>query len=487
MTSESFPLVTGKSGFKFKSFCDLSMIWKQDHRILKRNWRGLSGWFLLAAGLGLVFFEVLEFINLHGITEHSYHIIVALAGLLVILGTFLGNFFSHSSQDHPTHIENTREKHHFPITIYNARNTTELAENILTTLATVLPSTQARLFIYHKNQQQFTLAARQAETTPGILDADSILENSRDISSIKMEMCQDCFNNNQCPVQMRSCKFHRGQRTSNNEYCFPLTYSSIPVGLMHIYLPPNSGPFANQRDLFYALAGETGTALGIALGREIHEETIRAQIVKSIQQDLARDLHDTLGQNISFMRMKLEYLSETGFQGRIDPEKEIKTLYGVANDSYDQVRGILAILQSGESGCLENLLSEHAATVAERSGMQIKLSSYGKSQSLPTQKFGQLFFIYREALWNIEKYASASYVNVETIWSDTELRLNIIDDGCGFDPAGAMANHHYGLKFMHERAINLGGTLDIQSTAGKGASLTVQIPISLENQVVSGS
>lgn len=492
MTSEIFHLVAGKSNLPLRRSYQPSLTRKIDRQFIKKILQGLSWWVPFAVGLTLVLFEIAEYLNSQGKVLHIYHIVVSLAGLLFLLFMFLYNVISNKNNDLAAQNENASEKKIFPIHLSDTQNIPELARDILTTLPTIYPSAHGRLFLYH--QERFELAANSpeyaslhltGEIKPALPDQRSAMVSSQAVPELTMEMCQNCFTNSSHAVQFNACKLHHIRKMSagDNGYCLPLSHGSTPVGLLHVHLPLDSDFSAHQRNLFHSLGKETGAILGNALEREKHDQIIRAQVTSTIQEDLARNLHDTIGQNISFLRMKLEYLSETGFQGKIDPEKEIKALYGVANDSYDQVRGILAILQSGGDGCLEDLLAKHAASVAERSGMQINLVNSGKPQALPTQTLNHLFFIFREALWNIEKYASATSVKVEIAWSKTELRLNISDDGCGFDLSAYSADQHYGLKFMRERAKKMNGTFAIKSAAGKGTSLLFQIPILPENLV----
>ena len=88
----------------------------------------------------------------------------------------------------------------------------------------------------------------------------------------------------------------------------------------------------------------------------------------------------------------------------------------------------------------------------------------------------QLFFIFREALSNIEKYAHADQVLVEFKWDKNTLNLEITDNGIGFDRDAVHPNDHYGLNFMQERAHLVDGSFLIQSEVGKGTKITVHVP-----------
>jgi len=207
------------------------------------------------------------------------------------------------------------------------------------------------------------------------------------------------------------------------------------------------------------------------------KEKMLTHMLHNMQLDIARDLHDTVGQNISYLRMKLDHLSEKELNSKADLEAEIRNMATVANESYDLMRGTLAVLQSQNSVDLFNLFKRYARQVAERAMFEIDFVTHGADRALSSQQLRQLFYIFREALSNIEKHAQAAHVRVELTWDQDNLVLAVVDDGKGFDavrtqPYGA----HYGLRFMRERTELLNGTLSIHAAVQAGTRVVVQIP-----------
>ena len=88
----------------------------------------------------------------------------------------------------------------------------------------------------------------------------------------------------------------------------------------------------------------------------------------------------------------------------------------------------------------------------------------------------QLFYIFREALSNIEKHAEASQVFIKMIWAEDRFSLVVLDDGCGIEAANIQNDSHYGLKFMRERAELLNGSISIDSEVGAGTNITISVP-----------
>ncbi|MCA9874911.1 MAG: PAS domain S-box protein, partial [Anaerolineales bacterium] len=210
---------------------------------------------------------------------------------------------------------------------------------------------------------------------------------------------------------------------------------------------------------------------------QLQKEAMLTQTIQNIQTDIARDLHDTLGQNISFLCLGLEDLSTTAVTGQTDPTILIQNMLTAANESYDLIRAMLHMLQSGYSADLLSLFTRYASQVAERSAIKIEVKSYGLAKSqLTPQQIRQLFFIFREALNNVEKHAHASQVSSEFHWQEQSLTLRITDNGQGFYQNPVQTSDHYGLKFMHERAEQIKGQLLVQSTLDEGTAITVIIP-----------
>ncbi len=213
---------------------------------------------------------------------------------------------------------------------------------------------------------------------------------------------------------------------------------------------------------------------------EIRERSRREQelnqTIQTMQIDIARDLHDTVGQNISLLRMKLDHLSESANQSKVDLFSEFKVMSQVANESYDQIRGTLALLQSENSTDFSKLLSRYARQVEARAGLVIDIYSKGKPHTITRKQVRQLFYIFREAISNVEKHAQATQVLIEMNWEETALKISVKDNGTGFALDQSMHEGHYGLKFMKERVKLLEGTFSIQTARGKGTNINIFIP-----------
>lgn len=85
--------------------------------------------------------------------------------------------------------------------------------------------------------------------------------------------------------------------------------------------------------------------------------------------------------------------------------------------------------------------------------------------------------IANEALHNAVRHGAAEHVTVRLDGRGSQLRLEVADDGIGFDPDDPeLRSRHLGLTSMEERARELGGRLDVRSAPGAGTTVTLEVP-----------
>jgi signal transduction histidine kinase len=148
-----------------------------------------------------------------------------------------------------------------------------------------------------------------------------------------------------------------------------------------------------------------------------------------------------------------------------------------ANESYDLIRGTLAVLQSGgDSTDLFRLFSRYAEQIQERAKIKVDFSIQGEARSLSAKRMRQLFYIFREGLSNIEKHANATCASIKIVWNDEHLVFTVSDNGKGFEVSNVQYSSHFGLKFMRDRVELLNGSMEIQSDINTGTNITIHVP-----------
>jgi signal transduction histidine kinase len=118
---------------------------------------------------------------------------------------------------------------------------------------------------------------------------------------------------------------------------------------------------------------------------------------------------------------------------------------------------------------------------SEESNVAAHLETTGAERPLPAVCEATLLKATQEALANVRKHARASQVNVTLSFMEDEVILDVQDNGAGFDPSQAAQQagpeHGYGLVALRERVGQLGGSLEVESAPGEGATLVVSLPV----------
>lgn len=261
-------------------------------------------------------------------------------------------------------------------------------------------------------------------------------------------------------------------------YCLPLTLGERVIAKLNLYLPARKSLNERQTEIFNSCSADLATALGAAQLSQANAELLIEQAGSAQRRRFARDLHDTLGQKLVYLRLKLDqYANSNGAIRLSDIHKDLVQMQLVANESYELVRGTLAVLDNDEAPALLRLLMGHSRLAIERTRLKFTFEELGQPQTLPFETMQQIFYMFGEALSNIERHAAANKVDVKLIWSETELTIRVSDDGRGFDTAVGPAEGHYGLRFMRERAEAVGADIDLHSAPGGGTCLTIQLPV----------
>ncbi len=189
---------------------------------------------------------------------------------------------------------------------------------------------------------------------------------------------------------------------------------------------------------------------------------------------ISRELHDEVGQSLSALLMDVENLAaKRGKNGVFrDGLKNIKML---AENCVNEVRNMALLLRPSmlDDLGLVAALEWQAREISKRTGMLVNVVEENVSDILPEEHKTCVYRIVQEALNNCSKHAYARTVRVIVREDPGHLLLTIEDDGKGFDPSRARG---LGLVGMNERVTQLGGVLKVDSDAGHGTCLRVDLP-----------
>jgi two-component sensor histidine kinase len=201
----------------------------------------------------------------------------------------------------------------------------------------------------------------------------------------------------------------------------------------------------------------------------------------TVRENIARDLHDDMGSDLGSISM----LSQTILNiAEKDPQKArllVNKIGETARQVMDSMSEIIwAINPEHDSIAQVIVRMKDVATdlLGENIALHTDIDHTMPNTYLPLEQRRDFFLIYKEALTNVAKYASANHVWVRLHRVGPAFILSVQDDGIGFDPAhptGSNVLGGNGLKNMHIRAEKINGTLTIKSAPGQGTIVTLEI------------
>jgi signal transduction histidine kinase len=246
------------------------------------------------------------------------------------------------------------------------------------------------------------------------------------------------------------------------------------LGALSVRMPAND-PMDPRRE---RLIGDLAAQAGLVLRNATLIDDLKASRVRLVatqneeRRRIERNIHDGAQQQLVALAVKLR-LTDT-FVGR-DEAKAHDLLAELQSDTTqtledlrDLARGIYPPLlaDKGLAAALESQVRKAAVPVT------LETDGVGR---YPQEAEAAVYFSCLEALQNVAKYAEASAATVRLAQTNGSLVFEVVDDGVGFDPAAAERGS--GLQGIADRLAALGGTLDVRSAPGHGATLVGSIPV----------
>jgi two-component system NarL family sensor kinase len=249
-----------------------------------------------------------------------------------------------------------------------------------------------------------------------------------------------------------------------------LRFGERRLGILNV-CPPIPRKLS-ERDL--RILAVTGAQIGLAVERARLAEEEASAARSAERTRLAREIHDTLAQDLTAIALQLESALRDVAAGS-PAAARIATALDVARASVAQARASVLSLRSDPLAgrALTTALGALARRISSETGMLVTLGEHGDA-SLPYEAEGELFRIAAEALTNARLHANAARITIELDGRERAAVLRIRDDGAGFDPS-AREDERYGLRGMEERARLAGGTLRVES-GGEGTLIEVVVP-----------
>ena len=307
----------------------------------------------------------------------------------------------------------------------------------------------------------------------GHVIASTLDKQAGDVDVCGLMSCAECRTNRALAVHPL-----RGDR---RVLSLPLMDSEHHYGVLQIEMPAGRELEPWQIQLLEALSRHIGIAIGTARRTE---QSRRLSLLEE-RAAIARELHDSLAQSLSYMKIQVSRLKPHAESSGKEAAQVLHELREGLNSAYRQLRELLTTFRLRIEG--EGLNAALKSTVAEfssRGDIPVALEVHLAGCPLTANEEIHTLQIVREALSNVLNHASATQAKVSVVCgSDGSVSAVIEDNGVGIRKMAG--THHYGMTIMEERAKNLGGTLTIETPPTSGTRVTLHfLPTGLRESVI---
>ena len=243
------------------------------------------------------------------------------------------------------------------------------------------------------------------------------------------------------------------------------------LGTLEVWYPADKGLPDTSRRLLETLTDQLATA--IFLEKQITEEQ---QLTLAEERTvIARELHDSLAQSLSYLKMQVTRMRRLNITGDQKPIHDdiLDELSTGLNSAYRQLRELLATFRLKlDTPDLASALRKTIDEFSERLGKPVEFEYNLPPQTLSPNEEIHTLQIIREGLANAVKHADATDISVHVMFESPRVRACIRDNGKGL-PGGEQPVNHYGLIIMQDRARTLGGKILVQNREEGGVEVAL--------------
>jgi two-component system, NarL family, nitrate/nitrite sensor histidine kinase NarX len=309
------------------------------------------------------------------------------------------------------------------------------------------------------------------------------LERTLDVSNVALIFsengsrisAQRGLYSSQWPVTFDECMFEENSHSltisqevkvvsGENIQCFkiPLKSSNGWLGILLLETDENHFFEDNELHLFEV----TAQMLALSMGFQAKEQEIRRVALLEERAVIARELHDSLAQSLSYMKFQIARLQTklSGQHTTAGTDEIVTEMREGLDNAYRELRELLTTfrVQMDIRG-LDHVIEEAIEEFSQRSSLNIDLDNRLQDCKLTVNEEFHLLHVIREALSNIVRHSAADKVTIALVLQLSGDVIVTIDDngkGLAFDKTKP---HHYGIAIMTERANFLGGTIEFLS------------------------
>jgi signal transduction histidine kinase len=223
----------------------------------------------------------------------------------------------------------------------------------------------------------------------------------------------------------------------------------------------------------------------VVLGRRLREQMaiirqkLRSSAVLEERNRIARELHDTVEQELAGITMQLDLAVDCFNHAPPIALQALETARKMSRHSMVDARRSVWDLRCHflENGNLTSALKSVVNSLNLPSNLRVEVVVEGTPVRLAPAMEMNLLRIGQEAVGNAAKHGQAENIEISLSYMPGRVRLTVRDNGRGFDPAANTPTGHFGLLDMRERARCLGCDLQVESLANVGTTISVEVPI----------
>lgn len=280
-----------------------------------------------------------------------------------------------------------------------------------------------------------------------------------------------------CDACLTGCHSFEDQPEEHRKrLLLPVRTADELVGTLEVWYARDRVLQNHERQLLETLADQLGTA--VYLNRRVTEQQ-RLTLMEE-RAVIARELHDSLAQSLSYLKMQVARLQKLQRESDREPDARehevVQELRNGLDNGYRQLRELLTTfrLQFNSPG-LESALQQTVREFSDRLGYAVSLDYDMPPRMFSPNEEIHVLQIVREALANVLKHADATEASVRVYQRNGSLRVVVRDNGVGL-PEGGAPPSHYGIVIMRDRSHTLGGELSLRNRDEGGAEVRLMIP-----------
>jgi len=254
----------------------------------------------------------------------------------------------------------------------------------------------------------------------------------------------------------------------------PVKLQQRVLGEVNLFFRPFAELTDEVRELLEAMTRHLASAMEGLRATALEREAAVAQ-ERSL---LARELHDSIAQSLAFLKIQTQLLRDAVAKGDIAArDRSMGELDVGVRECYSDVRELLVHFRTRTSEeDIEAALRTTLSKFEHQTGIATTLTMAGHGLPLPPDVQIQVLHMVQEALSNVRKHSGATRVELR-VHRHPRWRFEVQDNGTGFEvraiPPDSM---HVGLGIMRERALRIGAAVQVESSAGAGTCVRIELP-----------